>query len=57
MPRWVKVFGILGLLVVALLVVVLLFGGGGHNPGRHSLSREGGHSHLPGLVSHGGRRP
>jgi hypothetical protein len=34
-PRWVKVFGIVALLVVVLFVV-LLIAGGPHNPGRHS---------------------
>ena len=34
-PRWVKVFGIVTLLVVVLFVV-LLIAGGRHNPGRHS---------------------
>ncbi len=33
-PRWVKVFGIIALVVVLLLVVLLL--SGGHGPGRHT---------------------
>jgi hypothetical protein len=35
-PRWVKVFGIIALVVI-LLFVILLFtrGPGGHGPGRH----------------------
>ena len=33
-PRWVKVFGIIALVVV-LLFVVLLFAPGSHGPGRH----------------------
>jgi hypothetical protein len=33
-PRWVKVFGIVALVVVVLFVV-LLIAGGPHNPGRH----------------------
>lgn len=33
-PRWVKVFGIIGLVVV-LLFVVLFIVGGHHGPGRH----------------------
>jgi hypothetical protein len=33
-PRWVKVFGIVAVLIV-LLFVVLLIAGGPHNPGRH----------------------
>ena len=41
-PLWVKVFGIIALVVV-LLFVILLFtrGPGGHGPGRHAPS--GGH--------------
>lgn len=33
-PRWVKLFGIISLIVV-LLVVVALLTGGEHGPGRH----------------------
>ncbi len=33
-PRWVKVFGIVTLIVIVLFVVLLLIGGT-HNPGRH----------------------
>ena len=39
-PRWVKVMGLLVLLLVAVLVVARLTDGGhggGHGPGRHSL--------------------
>ena len=39
-PRWVKLMGVVVLLLVALLVVAMLaggdHGGGGHGPGRHS---------------------
>jgi len=39
-PRWVKVFGII---VVVLLVVGLMFiGGGEHGPWRHTSSGDGG---------------
>jgi hypothetical protein len=38
-PRWVKVFGIIVLIVVLLLVIMMLaggdLGGGRHGPGRH----------------------
>ncbi|HEV8363602.1 MAG TPA: hypothetical protein VGQ52_08775 [Gemmatimonadaceae bacterium] len=34
-PRWVKVFGIIALLVVLLFVVLMVAGGGRHGPGRH----------------------
>ena len=42
-PRWVKVFGVLTLLVVVLVVVVLLAGG----PGRHGPGRHGGGGDSP----------
>lgn len=32
MPRWVKIFAIVGAILVALVVVALL---SGHGPGRH----------------------
>jgi hypothetical protein len=44
-PRWVKVFGLVALVVVVLFVVVLLIGGGEHGPSRHS---PGGGSDAPG---------
>lgn len=55
MPRWVKVFIIIGLLVVALLVASQLLGGG-HGPARHGggetrTSTEDG-AHVP-PVRHG----
>jgi hypothetical protein len=34
-PRWVKVFGIIALVVALLVVVMLLIGDGGHGPRRH----------------------
>ncbi len=38
-PRWVKVFGIIALVVIALFVIALLGGGGGgHGPARHTSS-------------------
>jgi hypothetical protein len=36
-PRWVKVFGLIALVVVVLFVVVLLVDGAEHGPSRHSL--------------------
>ena len=42
-PRWVKIFGLVALLVVVVFVVLLLFGRGGHGPGRHLSDRGGGH--------------
>jgi hypothetical protein len=38
MPRWVKVSGIIGLVVVLVIVIALVTGLGGpgaHGPGRH----------------------
>ena len=35
-PRWVKVFGIIVLVLVLLVVIVMFTGvGGDHGPGRH----------------------
>ncbi|QIN84516.1 hypothetical protein GBA63_19110 [Rubrobacter tropicus] len=35
-PRWVKVVGIVALVLVVLVVVMLLAGGGSHGPGIHT---------------------
>jgi hypothetical protein len=35
-PRWVKVLGIVAVLLVVAIVVVLLVGGGNHGPSRHT---------------------
>lgn len=40
-PRWVKVFGIIAIVLV-LLFVVIMFMGGGHGPGRHTPSGDAG---------------
>jgi hypothetical protein len=34
-PRWVKVFGIVALVVALLVIIVMLIGGGDHGPWRH----------------------
>ena len=34
-PRWVKVFGIVAVVLVLLVGALLVFGGGSHGPGRH----------------------
>jgi hypothetical protein len=39
-PRWVKVFGIVAIVVVVLFVVLLIVGVP-HNPGRHMGARAG----------------
>ncbi len=45
-PRWVKVFGIIALVLILLVGVLLLTGGGNHGPGRHTPSGEAG-GHTP----------
>jgi hypothetical protein len=44
-PRWVKVFGIVGVVLVIFVVVMLL---AGHGPGRHLNGGMGG---LPGSMA------
>ena len=40
-PRWVKVFGIIALVLALLIATVLITGlGGEHGPGRHTPSTE-----------------
>ena len=41
-PRWVKIFGMIALIVV-LLVVVMMLAGGNHGPSRHMPSGDAGH--------------
>jgi hypothetical protein len=41
-PRWVKVFGIIALVLVLLFVILLVTGGGSHGPGRHTASGDAG---------------
>lgn len=53
-PRWVKVFGIVTVLVVVLIVVLLLAGGGSHGPGRHTGT---GGEHQRGSASGGHATP
>lgn len=45
-PRWVKVFGIIVLVLVLLLVARVLIGGG-HGPGRHAPTGDAGSQVLP----------
>jgi hypothetical protein len=47
-PRWVKVFGIVALVVALLLVVMLLIGGGG---GGHGPQRHGGAAQPPAVTA------
>ena len=37
-PRWVKVFGIIAIVLVLLVVIMMFTGGGSHGPGRHTPS-------------------
>jgi len=53
-PRWVKVFGIIGLVLVLLVVVLLLAGGGGHGPSRHTSSGDVGDQTPPSVVKASG---
>lgn len=48
-PRWVKVFGII-VIVVVLLVVAKIFIGGEHGPGLHALSGGAGGQVAPSSV-------
>jgi hypothetical protein len=57
-PRWVKVFGIIAIVVFVLFVILLVAGGGRHGPGRHRLS-DGSPSREtpPAGATEGGRAP
>jgi hypothetical protein len=46
-PRWVKVSGIVTLVLVLLFVIVMVAGGGNHGPGRHMPSGDGGDQMSP----------
>jgi hypothetical protein len=47
-PRWVKVFGIIALVLILLFVIMMLTGRGGrHGPGRHIPSGGGLVGHTP----------
>ena len=41
-PRWVKVFGIIVIVVVLLAVGLMFLVGGEHGPGRHTQSGDAG---------------
>ena len=45
-PRWVKVFGVVTVIVVLLAIVAMIFGGGKHGPGRHLHGARAETSHL-----------
>jgi hypothetical protein len=51
-PRWVKVFGIIALVLTLLVVVIMVTGvGGGHGPGRHMPSGGAGGDTPPSSVT------
>lgn len=52
MPRWVKVFVIIGAVLLVLLIATQLIGDGGHGPGRH-----GGDDETPASTEDGGHTP
>ena len=61
-PRWVKVFGIIVIVVVLLVVGLMFLVGGEHGPGRHTQSGDAGgqvassgvvEAHVPLEGSHG----
>ena len=54
-PRWVKVFGIIAL-VLALLVGIMLLAGGEHGPGRHIPPASVTEDHTP-PIEHGVQPP
>jgi hypothetical protein len=39
-PPWVKVFGIIAIILILLVLALMLFGGGDHGPGRHGSGDE-----------------
>ena len=50
MPGWVKVFVVIGVVLLVLLIAGLVFGGGEHGPGRHMGGGAGDEtptSHVP----------
>ena len=49
-PRWVKVFGIIFIVVVLLVVAMMFIGGGEHGPGRHTPSGNAGGQVPPSSV-------
>ncbi len=54
-PRWVKVFGIITLVLVLLFAILLLTGGGSHGPGRHAPSGHvGGQTPTSSVTESGG---
>jgi hypothetical protein len=53
-PRWVKVSGVIALVVIVLLAVMLFASRGGHGPGRHApgVDESGRHTGPPPGITH-----
>ena len=49
-PRWVKVLGIIAIVVVLLIVAILFIGSSEHGPGRHTPSGDAGGQVPPSSV-------
>ncbi len=60
-PRWVKVFGVIAIVLVVLVVVMLVTGGGKHGPGRHTGAGDRDGQTAPSIAGKpggdGGHRP
>jgi hypothetical protein len=58
-PRWVKVFGIIALVLILLVVVIMVTAdAGGHGPGRHMPSGSaGGHTPPSRVTAHRVQQP
>jgi hypothetical protein len=54
-PRWVKVFGIVALVLVLLVIIMMFVSGGSHGPGRH-IPSSGAGGHMP-PIAHGVQQP
>jgi hypothetical protein len=54
-PLWVKVFGIIALVLVLLVIIMMFASGGSHGPGRHMPSGGAG-GHTP-PIAYGVQRP
>jgi hypothetical protein len=40
-PRWVKISGIIAIVLILLVVIIMFISGGNHGPGRHGLGYNG----------------
>ena len=57
-PRWVKVSGIIALVLVLLVVIMMIIGPGDHGPGRHAPSGgPGGQTPPSSITEHGVQQP